>query len=43
METVIYYFHNTNFGRGDQYLEEAAEAMRQFQSEGKIRVIGQSA
>jgi aryl-alcohol dehydrogenase-like predicted oxidoreductase len=39
----IYYFHNANFGPGDQYLEEAADTMRQFQKEGKVRVIGQSA
>jgi aryl-alcohol dehydrogenase-like predicted oxidoreductase len=39
----IYYFHNTNFGPNDQYLEEAAETMRQLQKEGKVRVIGQSA
>ncbi|MDQ8737665.1 aldo/keto reductase [Paenibacillus sp. LHD-38] len=39
----IYYFHNTNFGSNDQYLEEAAETMRQLQKEGKVRVIGQSA
>ncbi len=39
----IYYFHNANFGPNDQYLEEAAETMRQLQAEGKVRVIGQSA
>ncbi|TVY01499.1 aldo/keto reductase [Paenibacillus cremeus] len=39
----IYYFHNTNFGPNDLYLEEAAETMRELQKEGKIRVIGQSA
>jgi myo-inositol catabolism protein IolS len=39
----IFYFHNANFGENDQYLEEAAELVRQFQKEGKIRYIGQSA
>ncbi|SDO48056.1 Predicted oxidoreductase [Paenibacillus sp. yr247] len=39
----LYYFHNTNFGPNDQYLEEAADTMRQLQKEGKVRVIGQSA
>jgi myo-inositol catabolism protein IolS len=38
----LYYFHNTNFGPDDRYLEEAAEMMRQLQQEGKVRVIGQS-
>lgn len=39
----IYYFHNANFGPNDQYLESAAETMRELQKEGKVRVIGQSA
>jgi myo-inositol catabolism protein IolS len=39
----LHYFHNTNFGPGDQYLQEAADTMRQFRQEGKVRVIGQSA
>lgn len=39
----LHYFHNTNFGPNDMYLEEAADTMRQLQSEGKVRVIGQSA
>ncbi|ACT00154.1 aldo/keto reductase [Paenibacillus sp. JDR-2] len=39
----LYYFHNTNFGPGDRYLEEAADTMRELQKEGKVRVIGQSA
>lgn len=38
----LHYFHNTNFGPDDQYLEDAAEVMRQLQKEGKVRVIGQS-
>ncbi|GMK47788.1 oxidoreductase [Paenibacillus glycanilyticus] len=39
----LYYFHNTNFGPDDRYLEEAADTMRELQKEGKVRVIGQSA
>jgi len=39
----LHYFHNTNFGPNDQYLEEAADTMRRLQTEGKVRVIGQSA
>ncbi|PQV63712.1 putative oxidoreductase [Abditibacterium utsteinense] len=39
----LHYFHNTNFGPEDQYLEPAAELMRDLQKEGKVRVIGQSA
>ncbi|WP_201003937.1 aldo/keto reductase [Paenibacillus glycanilyticus] len=39
----LYYFHNTNFGPEDRYLEEAADTMRELQKEGKVRVIGQSA
>jgi myo-inositol catabolism protein IolS len=39
----LFYFHNTNFGPNDLYLEEAADTMRELQKEGKIRVIGQSA
>ena len=38
----LHYFHNTNFGPNDLYLEEAADTMRQMQTEGKVRVIGQS-
>lgn len=39
----LHYFHHADFGRDDLYLEEAAAAMRQFQQEGKVRIIGQSA
>lgn len=39
----IYYLHHGNFGENDEYLEGAAETMRQLQKEGKIRLIGQSA
>ncbi|QHT61407.1 aldo/keto reductase [Paenibacillus lycopersici] len=38
----LHFFHNTNFGPDDLYLEEAADTMRQLQKEGKVRVIGQS-
>lgn len=37
----IYYFHNLYFGDTDEYFTGAVEAMRRFQQEGKIRVIGQ--
>ena len=39
----LHCFHNTNFGPNDMYLEEAADTMRQLQTEGKVRVIGQLA
>ncbi len=39
----IYYLHHANFGPENKYLNEAAETMHALQSEGKIRVIGQSA
>ncbi len=39
----IYYFHNTNFGPQDQYLEGAAATVQRMKEEGKIRVIAQSA
>jgi len=39
----LHFFHNTNFGPNDLYLQEAADTMRRFQKEGKVRVIGQSA
>ncbi|HZO90570.1 MAG TPA: aldo/keto reductase [Chthonomonadaceae bacterium] len=39
----LYYFHHGDFGPDDQYLEEAAETVRQAQQAGKVRVIGQSA
>jgi myo-inositol catabolism protein IolS len=38
----LHYFHNTNFGPNDQFLEGAAEMMRKLKDEGKVRVIGQS-
>lgn len=39
----IYYLHHANFGPDDRYMEEAAETMQALKSEGKIRLIGQSA
>ncbi len=39
----IYYFHNGNFGKDDEYLDAAVETMYRLKEEGKIRVIGQSA
>ena len=39
----IYYLHNPYFGENDEYLEGAAEEIHLMKSEGKIRVIGQSA
>ena len=39
----VYYLHNADFGPGDRYLDGAAELLRTFQREGKIRAIGQSA
>ena len=38
----IYYFHNTDFGPDDVYLDEAAELMHRLRDEGKVRFIGQS-
>ncbi len=39
----IYYLHNPFFGDNDEYLEGAAQEVHRLKSEGKIRVIGQSA
>lgn len=38
----LYYFHHCDFGEGDQYLEEAVEAMLSLKQEGKIRHVGLS-
>jgi len=38
----IYYFHNTEFGPDDCYLDDAAEVLHRAKEEGKIRFIGQS-
>jgi len=39
----IYYFHHGNFGKNDEYLDDAVDTMNRLKEEGKIRVIGQSA
>lgn len=39
----IYYLHNPFFGDNDEYLDGAAEEVHRLKSEGKIRVVGQSA
>jgi aryl-alcohol dehydrogenase-like predicted oxidoreductase len=39
----LYYFHHGDFGKNDEYLEDAVAVMRQLKKEGKIRLIGQSA
>lgn len=39
----VYYLHHGDFGPEDRYLHAAAETLQQLKTEGKIRVIGQSA
>lgn len=39
----LYYFHHGNFGKNDEYLDDAIEMMYKLKDEGKIRIIGQSA
>jgi aryl-alcohol dehydrogenase-like predicted oxidoreductase len=39
----VYYFHHGNFGPNDKYLDDAVATMYKLRSEGKIRLIGQSA
>ncbi len=39
----IYYFHHGDFGKNDEYLDDAVETMYRLKEEGKIRIIGQSA
>lgn len=39
----IYYFHHGDFGKNDEYLDDAVETMLKLKEEGKIRAIGQSA
>lgn len=42
-ETIdIYYFHNSKFGKKDEYLDDALEMMNRLRDEGKIRSIGLS-
>ncbi len=39
----IYYFHHGDFGKDDEFLDDAIEVMYRLKEEGKIRLIGQSA
>lgn len=39
----IYYFHHGNFGKNDQYLDDAISTMIDLKANGKIRAIGLSA
>lgn len=39
----IYYFHHGEFGKNDEYLNNAVEIMYRLKEEGKIRLVGQSA
>lgn len=39
----IYYFHHGHFGNNDEYLDDAVDEMYNLKTEGKIRLIGQSA
>ncbi len=39
----LYYFHHGNFGKNDEYLDDAIDTMNRLKDEGKIRIIGQSA
>jgi len=36
------YLHHCNFGKQEQYLDDALEVIRRFQEEGKTRFIGLS-
>ncbi len=38
----LYYFHQCEFGRDDQYLEDAVALFRELRDQGKIRHIGLS-
>jgi len=38
----IYYFHHGDFGKDDEFLDDAIEVMYRLKEEGKIRLIGQS-
>ena len=39
----IYYLHHGNFGKNNEYLDEAAETLNSLVEEGKVRLKGQSA
>jgi aryl-alcohol dehydrogenase-like predicted oxidoreductase len=36
----IYYYHTTDFGPGDRYLDEAVDTLNRLKREGKVRLIG---
>ena len=38
----LMYLHHCNFGKQDQYFDDAVETIRRFQAEGKTRFIGLS-
>ena len=38
----LYYLHHCDFGPGDEYLDDAMEAILRFRDEGKIRFVGLS-
>ena len=38
----LMYLHHCNFGKQDQYFDDAVETIRRFQAEGKARFIGLS-
>lgn len=38
----IYYFHHGNFGKNDEYLDDAIDTFHRLKEEGKIRAIGLS-
>lgn len=38
----LMYFHHCNFGKGDQYFDDALETVHRYKEEGKIRFIGLS-
>ena len=38
----LYYFHHSDFGPGEQYLDGALETMHRLREEGKVRFVGLS-
>ncbi len=39
----LYYFHHSNFGLNDRYLDDAVDTMNSLTDQGKVRFKGQSA
>ena len=39
----LYYFHHGDFGKNNEYLDDAVDMMRRLKQEGKIRHVGLSA